>query len=103
MKTKLALKRRDFLVVLCCFAFLLVNNGAIGSGGRRRAKNLVCLSNLLKWGTIFQTYTNNNNGYFYSGVVDSPGYWWIADLEERYQSYKKNERDLPGAPATSYI
>jgi len=90
MKDKFKFTRREILVVICCVFFMLINIGAIGSGGRRRAKDLVCLSNLLKWGTIFQTYTNNNNGYFYSGAVGSPGYWWIADLEERYQSYKQN-------------
>jgi prepilin-type processing-associated H-X9-DG protein len=90
MKTKITSTKRDLLVALGCVVFLLLNIGAIGSGGRRRAKDLVCLSNLLKWGTIFQTYTNNNNGYFYSGVVGTPGYWWIADLEEHYQSYKQN-------------
>lgn len=90
MKTKFALTNRDILVVMGCIAFLLLNIGAIGSSGRRRAKDLVCLSNLHQWGAIFQTYINNNDGYFYSGAVGTPGYWWIADLEERYQSYKKN-------------
>lgn len=90
MEAKANLTKKDLLVVLCCVAILLLNIGAIGSGGRRRAKEMVCLSNLLKWGTIFQTYTNNNDGYFYSGALHTPGYWWIADLEERYQSYKKN-------------
>jgi len=90
MKTKITSTKRDLLVVLGCAFFLLLNIGAIGSSSRRRAKEMVCLSNLLKWGAIFQTYTNNNNGYFYSGAVGTPGYWWIADLEERYQSYKQN-------------
>ena len=35
-------------------------------------------------------FTNENNGYFYSGAAGTPGHWWIADLEEQYQSYKQN-------------
>lgn len=91
MEAKANISKKDLIIVLCCVSFLLMNIGAISSSGRKRAKDLVCLSNLHKWGTIFQTYTNNNDGYFYSGVLGTPGYWWIADLEERYQSYKKNK------------
>lgn len=90
MKDKTRFTKKEILVVLGCAVFLLLNIGAIGSGGRRRAKEMVCLSNLRQWGVIFQTYTNNNDGHFYSGVVGTPGYWWIAQLEERYQSYKQN-------------
>jgi len=88
MKTKLT--KKEIIVVLVSVIFLLLNIGAIDRTGHRRAKEMVCLSNLYKWGAIFQTYTNNNNGYFYSGQSGSPGYWWIIDLEERYQSYKQN-------------
>ena len=90
MKHNVSFTKRDIFIVLLCVFFILLNIAAVGSGGRRRAKEMVCLSNLLKWGAIFQTYTNNNGGYFYSGTPHSPGYWWIADLEEHYQSYKKN-------------
>jgi prepilin-type processing-associated H-X9-DG protein len=90
MIDKNVLTKKEAFIVLVCAIFLLLNIGAINSSGRRRAKEMVCLSNLLKWGFIFQTYTNNNDGYFYSGTPHSPGYWWIVDLEEHYQSYKQN-------------
>ena len=41
MKTKFALTNRDILVVMGCIAFLLLNIGAIGSSGRRKAKDMV--------------------------------------------------------------
>jgi hypothetical protein len=41
-----------------------MNIGAIGSGGRRRARQVVCLSNLRQWGVIWSTYCNDNNGDF---------------------------------------
>ena len=90
MRYKLNFSKKDFIFVSVCVVILLLNIGAINSTSRRRAKEMVCLSNLLKWGDIFQTYTNNNDGYFYSGQSSTPGYWWIVDLEEHYQSYKRN-------------
>lgn len=90
MKSQTAFSKKDLVVAIASVLFVMMNIGAINSTGRRKAKDLVCLSNLLKWGAIFQTYTNNNDGYFYSGAVGTPGYWWIADLEEHYQSYKQN-------------
>jgi len=90
MKDKTKIAKKEILVVLACAVFLLLNIGAIGRGGRNRAKEMVCLSNLREWGNIFQMFTNDNDGYFYSGALGTPGYWWIADLEERYQSYKQN-------------
>ena len=89
MKHKVNFSKRDIVVVLSGVGLVLLNIGAIGSGGRRRAKEMVCLSNLRQWGEIFQSYTNDNNGYFYSGVGPA-GFWWVADLEDRYQSYKQN-------------
>jgi prepilin-type processing-associated H-X9-DG protein len=90
MKNKTKIAKREILVVLACAVFLLLNIGAIGSRGRNRAKEMLCLSNLREWGSIFQMFTNDNDGYFYSGVSGTPGYWWLADLEEHYQSYKQN-------------
>jgi prepilin-type processing-associated H-X9-DG protein len=90
MKFEINITKKDILVVMCCVSLLLMNIGAINRTGHRRAKEMVCLSNLLKWGAIFQIYTNDNDGYFYSGQPGTPGYWWIDDLEEHYQSYKQN-------------
>jgi len=67
MRRKTNLTAKDIVTVIGCIVFLLTNLGAIGSGGRRRAKEVVCLSNLRQWGAFFQMYTNDNNGYFFSG------------------------------------
>ena len=83
MKSKGGFTKKDFIVILGCAVFALANLGAIGSSGRRRAKEFVCLSNLLQWGTIFQMYCDDNNGYFFSGELSSgtdPGmgnYWRV--------------------------
>lgn len=85
MKTKVALKRLDFLAVLGCIAFLLLNIGAIGSGGRRRAKELVCLSNLRQWGTMFEMFTNDNDGYFNRGWDVGEKTLWMNALRPYYK------------------
>ena len=79
MKTKLALTSKDILVILGCIAFLLLNIGFIDRTGRRRAKEMVCLSNLQQWGTMFQMFTNDNDGYFNRGWdIGEEGLWMNA-------------------------
>jgi prepilin-type processing-associated H-X9-DG protein len=90
MSSKISLTKKDIIITLGCTLFLLLNLGAIGSGGRRRAKETVCLSNLHQWGAILQMDTESNNDYFYSGY-GAPGFWWIRDLEDRYKDWKQNK------------
>ncbi len=73
MKPKDGFTKRDIVVVLGCAIFVLMNIGAIGSTGRKRAKEAVCLSNLRQWGAIFQAYTNEHDGYFMGGWYLNPG------------------------------
>jgi len=88
MRDKVSFTKKDIIVISTCAVFLLVNLGAVGDGGRGRAKEAVCLSNLRQWGAIFQEYTANNNGYFYSGE-GNPGFWWVMQLEPCYRTYKQ--------------
>ncbi len=80
--------RRDIVVVFGCAFFLLMNLGAINSGGRRRVKGVVCLSNLRQWGTVFALDVEQNEGYFYSGQAPG-GHWWIRDLDEANRDWKR--------------
>ncbi len=89
-KCKLYFSRKDSLFTIACIVFVLANLGAIGSTGRRRAKQAVCLSNLRQWGVIADTYTKNHDGYFWPSAPGTPGYWWIRYLEDRYKDWKKN-------------
>jgi hypothetical protein len=63
------LTKKDLLVVLACIVFLLANIAAIGPRGRRYAKQALCLSNLRKWGLIFQQFAADNDGYFMAGYM----------------------------------
>jgi hypothetical protein len=85
MKPKTALAKKDLIVVLACIVFLLANIAAIGPRGRRHAKQMLCLSNLYKWGIIFQMYTRDNDGYFH-GELGSSGssQGWVPALRPYY-------------------
>jgi hypothetical protein len=85
------IKTTDFAVILCCAALLLMNFGAIGSRGRERAKETVCLSNLRQWGVIADTYTQNHDGLFWPTDPGTPCYWWIKYLDDQYKDWKKNK------------
>jgi hypothetical protein len=54
--------RVDVVVTLLCAAFLVVTMGAVGNRGRRRAQQLVCASQLAKWGQaiIMQSADNDD-------------------------------------------
>ena len=84
MKSKIAFTKKDIAVVLGCAVFLLINLGAIDSGGRRRAKEMVCLSNLRKWGVMFEMFTNDNDGYFNSGWDVGETTLWMNALRPYY-------------------
>ncbi len=106
MSAKKAIKKTDIVAVLGCAIFLLVNLTAIGSSGRRRAKEAVCLSNLCQWGAAFQLYAQDNDGYFMPGWCASL-YWprryelyWMEALRPYYGNVHKlrccPEATIPG-------
>ncbi|MHC4203472.1 MAG: hypothetical protein ACYSTT_02395 [Planctomycetota bacterium] len=70
MKHKLSFSKKDFGAVSACIVILILNIGAINSTGRRRAKEMVCLSNLRQWGMMFSMYCSDNNGYFFTGELN---------------------------------
>jgi len=83
MKSKAALTKKDVVIVLACVFFLLVNLGAIGAGGRRRAKEALCLSNLKQWGTIVYLYTQDN-----SWILPPSSQSWLGVTEPYIQDDK---------------
>ncbi len=83
MKSKTNFTKKDFIVTFACVLFLLANIAAIGTSGRRRAKEAVCLSNLQNWANIFKAFINDNDGFFMQGwSVD--GQSWYAALRPYY-------------------
>ncbi len=103
MKSKTVFTKRGLIVVIGIAIFLLANLAAVGARGRQRAKEAVCLSNLRKWGSVFQMYAQDNDGFFMEGRNFNP--WWLA-LEPYYKNRRllccpmaKNP-DLPAWPNT---
>ena len=66
MKLYKAFTRVDFVVTFLCAVLLVVTAGAVGNRGRERAKQLVCASQLGKWGQaiIMQSADNDDNLMF---------------------------------------
>jgi hypothetical protein len=91
MKSKTTHTKRDVAATLACIVFLLANLAAIGPRGRRYAKQALCLSNLHKWGTIFQQFAADNNGYFMTGYIPdyyptNPNDYWMGALRPYYDN-----------------
>ncbi|MHC4738898.1 MAG: hypothetical protein ACYS9Y_08355 [Planctomycetota bacterium] len=86
MKTKTNFTKKDFIVTFTCVLFLLANIAAIGTSGRRRAKEAVCLSNLQNWGNIFKAFLNDNEGYFMDGYSDITNQRWYLALRPYYSN-----------------
>ena len=89
MKTKPNFTKKDFIVTLACVVFLLANIAAIGTSGRRRAKEAVCLSNLQNWGNIFKAFLNDNDGYFMQGWIGGASERWYNALRPYYSNNKE--------------
>jgi len=70
----------DAVFLVLCLGLLFSSLGAVGPSGRRRAKEFVCLANLHRWGTVFEAFVEDNDGYFLSGNGGGIGFWWIETL-----------------------
>jgi len=72
----------ELLVVIAIIALLLSVLMPALQRVRRQARGVACKSNLHQWGLIFALYTQDNDGYFYSGHLHGSssgmggGEWW---------------------------
>ncbi|UCC22706.1 MAG: hypothetical protein JSW23_01155 [Planctomycetota bacterium] len=103
MSTRTAISRKDVVVSVACVVFLLATLGAVGSSGRRRAKEAVCLSNLRQWGPAFHMFAEDNGGYFMEGWTN---YGAQGPRHERYwmealRPYYGNNHNLRCCPEAS--
>jgi len=106
LKTKMAFGKKDIVVVLGCAVFVLANLGAVGSSGRRRAKEAVCLSNLHKWGVAWKMFLEDNKGLLATERQEWYGPLWPYYKDEKLlicpeaakpqQPLKRGESQLGG-------
>ena len=52
---------------------------------KKQARSVACMSKLKQWGLIFAMYTEDNNGYFFSGQGDESGRSWMDPLRPYYR------------------
>lgn len=76
MKDKIRFTKKEILVVLGCAVLLLINIGAIGSGGRKKAKEMVCLSNVKHLAHAWLIYANDNDGLLVGASTRNEYYRW---------------------------
>jgi len=104
MKARANFTKKDLIVVLACLVFVIANIAAVGPRGRQRAKEAVCLSNLRKWGPIFQQFAADNDAFFMQGwtpesVPDAHKRYWMEALRPYYGNMN-NLRCCPEATVT---
>lgn len=80
----------ELLVVIAIIALLLSILMPALRKVKEQARMIACLGNLRQWNLIFSMYLEDNSGKFFTGFGNN-GYWWIAQLDDRYESYKQNE------------
>jgi prepilin-type N-terminal cleavage/methylation domain-containing protein len=85
----------ELLVVIAIIALLMAILLPSMNAARDQARATACRANLKQWGLISSLYAEENNGFLWSGsTVSSPdyrGYWWLAQLDKRTQSWKENK------------
>ncbi|OHB67431.1 MAG: hypothetical protein A2Y77_12405 [Planctomycetes bacterium RBG_13_62_9] len=88
-------KRRGFtlielLVVIAIIAMLMSILMPALSRVKNQAKTIGCRANLKQWGLFFSMYTQDNNGYFQSGVGSSThANHWFSALRPLYKNDHK--------------
>jgi prepilin-type N-terminal cleavage/methylation domain-containing protein len=80
----------ELLVVIAIIAVLMSILMPALARVREQGKMIACLGNLRQWNLIYAMYLQDNDGKFFSGHGNN-SYWWITQLDDRYESYKKNE------------
>jgi len=58
---------------------------------KEQSRAVLCMANLGQWGSVLSMYCEDNDGQFPSGETPQ-GFWWVAQLEPRYQSLKQNQQ-----------
>lgn len=84
MRTRECPRGIECLVLLTCLGAIFMTVGVVGEGGRRRARESVCVANLSRWGDVFDLYTTEHAGYFYRGWEVGETDLWMNALRPYY-------------------
>ena len=78
----------ELLVVIAIIALLMAILMPALSRVKQQAKTVACLANLKQWGLMFTMYTQDNDGYFFSGEGGGSGQFWRDSM----RPYSKDVR-----------
>jgi prepilin-type N-terminal cleavage/methylation domain-containing protein len=81
----------ELLVVIAIIAVLMAILMPALRRVKEQGKMVSCLATLKQWNLIASMYTEENDGKFWDSDAGTPAYWFIAHMEERYQSRIKNK------------
>jgi len=90
MYRKRAFTLIELLVVIAIIAVLMSILMPALRRVREQGQMISCLANLKQWNLIFAIYLQENDGKFFSGYGNN-SYWWIAQLDDRHESYIRNK------------
>ena len=79
------------LVVIAIIAVLMAILMPALRRVREQGKMISCMGTLKQWNIIAAMYTEENDGKFWDSDDNTPAYWFIVHMEDRYQSRKKNK------------
>ncbi len=78
----------ELLVVIAIIALLMAILMPALHRVRKQARGVACQMNLHQWAIVFSMYTDQNNGYFLSGLAEGVSnigkYWWMEPLKPYY-------------------
>jgi prepilin-type N-terminal cleavage/methylation domain-containing protein len=78
----------ELLVVIAIIALLMSILMPALARVKNQAKTTACLANLKQWGLMFAMYTDDNNGYFFSGAGGGTGAFW----RDAMRPYSKDDK-----------
>jgi prepilin-type N-terminal cleavage/methylation domain-containing protein len=87
----------ELLVVVAVITLLVAILLPSLQAAKRRAKALVCRSNLRQWGAIFHMYTSDNSGMLHNGDISDFRHLWMEALWPYYNL----SRDICQCPMAS--
>ena len=82
----------ELLVVIAIIALLMAILMPALQRVKKQAKAVACQSNLHQWAVVFEMYSGQNDGYFWSGNFNRGGweqYAWVGPLRPYYSDEKK--------------
>ena len=91
MKGQKAFTLVELLVVIAIIALLMAILMPALNRVREHGRMIKCEANLRQWALIAAMYAEEWDGEFWRSDDNTPCYWWLRYLEDRYKDWKANK------------